>query len=108
LLGGGAPLRPEAQVLLVVLGIALAVGGLLTARWRGLRLMAIAGGLQLGLVAAAAGSFSVHALAALWPLFLGWSDLLGKRPSLRIPAIAMCAAHQGLLLYCYARFFAFA
>jgi hypothetical protein len=105
--GGADTLRPEAGALLVALGALLAASGLLVARWRGLRLLALAGGLQLGFVVLASSPLALHALAAVWPLFLGWGDFLGKRPSLRTPAIALCAAHQGLLLYCYTHFLRF-
>lgn len=105
--GGAHTLRPEAKALLVALGALLAGSGLLMARWRGLRLLALAGGLELGSVALASSPLALHGLAAVWPLFLGWGDFLGKRPSLRTPAIALCAAHQGLLFYCFTHFLRF-
>jgi hypothetical protein len=105
--GAGNALRPEAWALLIVLAALLALGGLFVARWRGLWLLALAGGLQLGFGAWLSTPSTVHALAAVWPLFLGWGDLLAKRPSLRTPTIALCAAHQGLLLYCFTRFLPF-
>lgn len=87
------------SILLGVFGALLALGGLLLVRRRGLRLLALAGCLQLGFALLSASPSSLHMLAACWPLFLGWSDLLAHRPSWRTPAIALCAAHQGLLLY---------
>jgi hypothetical protein len=107
LLGGGTALRPEARALLVGLGALLGVGGLLLARRRGARMLALAGGLELGAIALVASPSSVHALAALWPLFLGWGELLCARPALRAPVIALCAAHQGLLLFCFTHFLRF-
>ena len=92
------------SAMLIAFG-ALAGGGiLLLARLPGLRVLALAGGLQLGFALQAWNPASAVALVVCWPAFLGLGDLLARRQALRAPLVAMLGAHQGLLLYCFTHF----
>lgn len=89
------------QALVVVFGGGLIVGMAMMVFERDLRILALAGAVQLGMVLWLWTPSAVHGLAACWPAFLIWGDVLVRRSGLRIPAMAMLATHQGLLVFCF-------
>lgn len=89
------------QALAVVLGGGLLLGMAMMAFERELRVLALVGAVQLVMVLWLWTPSAVHGLAACWPAFLLWGNVLVRRSGLRIPAMAMLATHQGLLLFCF-------
>jgi hypothetical protein len=69
-----------------------------------LRVFALAAAVQLVMLLWVQTPSAVHALAACWPAWLWWGELLARREPLRIPAVVLLATHQGLLFFCYVRF----
>ena len=90
--------------MLVAFGLLLGSGVLFLARMPGLRMFALVGVAQLLCALVPGKPASVCALAACFPAFLAWGDLLARREVLRGPAVAMLSIHQGLLLYCFTHF----
>jgi hypothetical protein len=101
------PLPAHWLALLSAFGALEVIGLLMLARTKSLRVLALVGGLQLLFALGPREPASAYAMAACWPAFIAWGDLLGRRPSLRGPAIAVLATHQGLLLYCFTHFVRF-
>jgi hypothetical protein len=93
--------------LLGAFGTLLVVGLVVLARGQGLRVLAIVGALLCLFALVPRDPGSAHALAACWPAFIAWGDLLGRRASLRGPVVAVLAMHQGLLLFCFTHFVRF-
>jgi hypothetical protein len=98
------PLGADWIVLLFALGLLVGAGILLLARTPGLRALAVVGAAQLLCALDPRDPVSAHALAACWPAFLAGGDLLARREALRGPTVAVLAAHQGLLLFCFTHF----
>lgn len=93
--------------LLGAFGPLLVVGLVVLARGKGLRVLAIVGALLCLFALAPRDPASAYALAACWPAFIVWGDLLGRRESLRGPVVSVLATLQGLLLYCFTHFVRF-
>jgi hypothetical protein len=88
----------------VVFGGGLAVGILMMVLERDVRVLALGAAAQLVMVLWVWTPGAVHGLAACWPAFLVGGDFLVRRNGLRIPALAMLATHQGLLLFCFVHY----
>jgi hypothetical protein len=99
-----APSSSAWAAMLVALGGLAGAGVLLLGRHPKLRLLVLAGGLELGFVLHAWSPAGAHALVLCWPAFLGLAGLLAERQALRAPLVAMLGAQQGLLLYCFTHF----
>jgi len=91
-------------VLLAVLAGLAVVGLVLAARLPGRRALAVAGLVQLAFVLRSSSPAAAQGLMLCWPAWLGIAGLLGERPTLRAPLVAMLGAQQGLLLYGFSRF----
>jgi hypothetical protein len=90
--------------MMVAFGLLLAAGVLLLVGMPGLRTLALVGAAQLLCALGPREPASAYALAACWPAFLAWGDMLARREVLRGPTVAVLAVHQGLLLYCFTHF----
>ncbi len=90
--------------MLVFFGGGLLVGALLMVLNAELRVLGLVALAQLVMVSWSWTPAAAHALAACWPAFLLWGDLLVRRNGLRIPAVSILATHQGLLLLCFVRY----
>jgi hypothetical protein len=101
---GGASLMSPWLAIVVFFGGVLVVGLVLMAFAVETRILALAAAVQLVMVLWGWTPSAVHALAACWPAFLWWGDILVRRNSLRIPALVILSTHQGLLLLCFVRY----
>jgi hypothetical protein len=100
----GKMLGKDWRAMMEGFGAALAVGLLLLARQRSLRVLAAVGAAQLVLALVPQEPTAASAMAACWPAFLAGGYVLARHRVVRGPLLGMLAIHQGLLLYCYTHF----
>ena len=105
---GVSPLMSPWLIMVTVFGGGLVLGIVIMLFERELRVLALTAAGQMVMVLWAWTPHAVHGLAACWPAFLIWGDLLTRWKGARIPALAILATHQGLLLLCFVRYLFFA